>query len=96
MIGAVAGVMIDRERKVQVTDVNLGADFDDTVLILDNQLGDFGETINTFLLSLANTIWNKEDKSWKLSTLIRTVAGVLIDGEGKVQVTDMNLGADFW
>ena len=56
-----AGVLIDGEGKVQVTDMNLGADFDNAVLHLDNLLGggDFGETINNLLSALAPTIWDQ-------------------------------------
>ena len=41
--------------------MNLGADFDNAVLHLDNLLGggDFGETINNLLSALAPTIWDQ-------------------------------------
>merc|ERR1739844_174175 len=59
-IRAAAGVLIDGEGKVQVTDMNLGADFDNAVLHLDNLLGggDFGETINNLLSALAPQLWD--------------------------------------
>ena len=39
--------------------MNLGADFDNAVLYLDNGDLDFGETINNLLSALAPTIWNQ-------------------------------------
>ena len=41
--------------------MDLGADFDNAVLHLDNLLGggDFGETINNLLSALAPTIWDQ-------------------------------------
>ena len=60
-ITAQAGLLINPQGFLQVTGLDLNADFDGAVLHLDNLLGggDFGETINQLLSALAPMIWNE-------------------------------------
>ena len=59
-IKAQAGLLIDAGGFLQVTNLELGADFTDAVLHLDNLLsgGDFGETINNIITAFAPMIWD--------------------------------------
>jgi len=92
-IRAAAGVLIDAEGKVQVTDMNLGADFDNAVLHLDNLLGggDFGETINNLLSALAPTIWD-QFKDLVFNELNTVLTKIINDELGKCPIQDIISG----
>merc|ERR1712088_101361 len=93
VIRAAAGVLIDAEGKVQVTDMNLGADFDNAVLHLDNLLGggDFGETINNLLSALAPTIWD-QFKDLVFNELNTVLTKIINDELGKCAIQDIISG----
>jgi len=92
-IKAAAGVLIDGEGKVQVTDMNLGADFDNAVIHLDNLVGggDFGETINQLLSALAPTIWD-QFKDLVFDELNTVLTNIINDELGKCPIQDIIAG----
>ena len=59
-IQALAGLVIDANGFLQVTGLDLDADFTEAVLHFDNLVGggDLGETINNILTAFAPTIWD--------------------------------------
>merc|ERR1711935_1218346 len=90
-IRVAAGALIDAEGKVQVTNMNLGADFDNAVLYLDNGDLDFGETINNLLSALAPTIWN-QFKDLVFDELNTVLTKIINDELGNCAIQDIIAG----
>merc|ERR1711935_104915 len=92
-IKGAAGVTIDGEGKVQVTDLTLGADFQGAVIHLDNLVGggDFGDVINNLLSALAPTIWD-QFKDFVFDDLNKLLTSIINNELGKCPIQDIISG----
>merc|ERR1711970_717235 len=89
-LSAVASVMINADGFVELTTMELGADFTDIKLHLDNLLGggEFGESINNMLNLLGDFIWDQL-KGFLIPLLNDVLMDVLNDALSGCNIADL-------